>query len=116
MDAYPHRKGIDAYLDIYFENDNAENSSGAGYLGKGAPRDYYAYLHIAARLVDADSGKVLYARQTIYNPRRLPIGTTLIKPGLHFGFSGYKDLMAHIKRVIAGFQVAVGKVAQSTAS
>lgn len=72
-------------------------------------------MHIAARLVDAGYGKVLYARQTIYNPWQLPISVNLIKPDVHYGFSNYKDLMQRIKHAIEGFQVAVGQVARVTA-
>jgi hypothetical protein len=87
----------------------------AGYLKKFHSKNYYAYMHIAARLVDAGNGKVLYARQSIYNPWLLPIGVNLIKPDQHYGFPNYGDLMKHTKRAIEGFQVAVEQVAQVTA-
>ena len=116
LSAYPDKAGIDAYLDVYFKNGKLSYLGSAGYLKKFRANKYYAYMHIAARLVDAGNGKVLYSRQTIYNSWFLPMGVNLIKPDRNYGFSDYTDLMKHTKHAIEGFQVAVGKVARVTAS
>lgn len=113
---YPDKAGIDAYLDVYFKKGKLAYLGSAGYLKKFRSKKYYAYMHIAARLVKAGDGKVLYSRQTIYNSWFLPIGVNLIKPDQNYGFSDYAGLMKNIKHAIEGFQVAVGKVAQATAS
>jgi hypothetical protein len=100
----PQAPGADAILDIY--------ASYVGYVAAGSKTDYRPAVHIEARLLDANTQKVLFADQIYYNnftPRSAKTAIT-IEPDPRWAFSDRKEMVSNPPDVTRGLRAGLDAV------